>query len=113
MAGHPRHVDTGESVGDMPCRGDVLLWAPAAASCGSIARVCFFCRSRGAICRRSRIWPAHIGGGIAYAALATLAGIGYGAAYHVTQRVEASLLVHFALNLAHLLLFTYPFVALD
>ena len=56
---------------------------------------------------------AHIGGGVAYAALATLAGIGYGAAYHVTQRVEASLLVHFALNLAHLLLFTYPFVALD
>ncbi len=56
---------------------------------------------------------AHIGGGVAYAILATLAGLGYGAAYHATQRVEASILVHFALNLAHLLLFTYPFVAAD
>ncbi len=54
---------------------------------------------------------AHIAGGIAYAVLATLAGIGYGAAYHVTQRVEASILVHFTLNLVHLMLFTYPFVA--
>ena len=56
---------------------------------------------------------AHIGGGIAYAVLATLAGIGYGAAYHVTQRVEASILVHFTLNLTHLMLFTYPFIASD
>ena len=56
---------------------------------------------------------AHIGSGIAYAVLATLAGIGYGTAYHVTQRVEASILVHFALNLAHLMLFTYPFAASD
>ena len=54
---------------------------------------------------------AHIGGGAAYAILATLAGLGYGAAYYATQRVEASILVHFALNLTHLLLFTYPFVA--
>ena len=56
---------------------------------------------------------AHIGGGVAYAILATLAGLGYGATYHATQRVEASILVHFALNLTHLLLFTYPFVAAD
>ena len=56
---------------------------------------------------------AHIGGGIAYAFLATLAGIGYGAAYHLTQRVEASILVHFTLNLVHLMLFTYPFIASD
>ena len=54
---------------------------------------------------------AHIAGGIAYTVLATLAGIGYGAAYHVTQRVEASILVHFTLNLVHLMLFTYPFIA--
>ena len=54
---------------------------------------------------------AHMGGGIRYAVLAMLAGIGYGAAYHVTQRVEASMLVHFSLNLVHLTLFTYPFVA--
>ena len=56
---------------------------------------------------------AHIGGGAAYAILATFAGIGYGAAYYATQRVEASILVHFTLNLTHLFLFTYPFIAAD
>lgn len=54
---------------------------------------------------------AHLGGGITYAVLAAVAGLGYGAVYHVTQRVEASIIVHFILNLAHLLLFTYPFLA--
>ena len=54
---------------------------------------------------------AHIAGGSAYAVLATLAAIGYGVAYQITQRVEASILVHFTLNLVHLTLFTYPFVA--
>ena len=53
----------------------------------------------------------HFAGGITYVLPATLAGIGYGAAYHLTGRVEASILVHFALNLAHLVLFTYPFAA--
>lgn len=56
---------------------------------------------------------AHIGGGAAYAILAAVAGIGYGAAYYATQRVEASILVHFILNLTHLFLFTYPFIAAD
>lgn len=51
----------------------------------------------------------HFAGGITYVLLATLAGIGYGAAYQLTGRVEASIFVHFALNLAHLVLFTYPF----
>ena len=54
---------------------------------------------------------AHLAGGTAYALLAALAGIGYGAAYHLTGRVEAGILVHFILNLTHLLLFTYPFAA--
>ena len=54
---------------------------------------------------------AHVAGGTTYVLLATLAGIGYGAAYHLTGRVEASILVHFTLNLTHLLLFTYPFAA--
>lgn len=53
----------------------------------------------------------HIAGGTTYVLLATLAGIGYGAAYHVTGRVEAGILVHFLLNLTHLFLFTYPFAA--
>ncbi|MXV94900.1 MAG: CPBP family intramembrane metalloprotease [Gemmatimonadetes bacterium] len=52
---------------------------------------------------------AHIAGGPTYVMLATLAGIGYGAAYHRTGRVEAGILVHFLLNLSHLVLFTYPF----
>lgn len=56
---------------------------------------------------------AHIGVSVTYAILATLAGLGYGAVYHATRRVEASILVHFALNLTHLLLFTYPFIAAD
>ncbi len=54
---------------------------------------------------------AHIAGGSAYAMLATVAAAGYGAAYQITQLVEASILVHFTLNLVHLTLFTYPFVA--
>ena len=53
----------------------------------------------------------HFAGGITYVLLATLAGIGYGAAYQLTDRVEASICVHFAPNLAHLVLFTYPFAA--
>ncbi len=54
---------------------------------------------------------AHVAGGIAYVLLATLAGIGYGTAYWLTGRVEAGILVHFLLNLSHLVLFSYPFVA--
>ncbi|MYH10512.1 MAG: CPBP family intramembrane metalloprotease [Gemmatimonadales bacterium] len=54
---------------------------------------------------------AHFAGGTTYVLLSTLAGIGYGAAYHVTGRVEAGILVHFLLNLSHLVLFTYPFAA--
>ena len=48
---------------------------------------------------------------LTYVLLSTLAGVGYGAAYHVTGRVEAGMLVHFLLNLTHLFLFTYPFAA--
>jgi membrane protease YdiL (CAAX protease family) len=54
---------------------------------------------------------AHLGGGVAYAALATVAGLGYGYAYHATGRVEAAILTHFALNLAHFSLLTYPALA--
>lgn len=54
---------------------------------------------------------AHAAGGIAYVALATLAGIGYGWVFLRTGRIEASILTHFALNTVHFLGFTYP--ALD
>ena len=42
---------------------------------------------------------------------ATLAGVGYGVAYQRTRRIEAAMVVHFALNAVHLLLFTYPALA--
>jgi membrane protease YdiL (CAAX protease family) len=54
---------------------------------------------------------AHFGGGWKYALAATLAGLGYGWAYQRTQRLEASMAVHFALNATHFLLFTYPALA--
>jgi membrane protease YdiL (CAAX protease family) len=54
---------------------------------------------------------AHVAGGWTYVALATVAGAGYGWIYERTQRVEAGVLAHFALNAAHFLLFTYPALA--
>jgi membrane protease YdiL (CAAX protease family) len=53
----------------------------------------------------------HLGGGWKYAVAATIAGLGYGWAYHRTQRVEAAMAVHFGLNATHFLLFTYPALA--
>lgn len=50
----------------------------------------------------------HLGGGWKYAFLAALGGVGYGWAYHRTQRIEAAMAVHFALNATHFVLFTYP-----
>lgn len=54
---------------------------------------------------------AHAAGGWKYVALATVAGAGYGWVYERTQRVEASVLTHWALNSLHFLLFTYPALA--
>jgi membrane protease YdiL (CAAX protease family) len=51
---------------------------------------------------------AHAAGGPAYVALATVAGLGYGWIYRRTQRIEAGILTHFALNTVHFLAFTYP-----
>ncbi len=53
----------------------------------------------------------HSGGGPWYVALATFAGLGYGYAYLRTQRVEASILVHFSVNTVHFIGFTYPRLA--
>ncbi|QKT03258.1 CPBP family intramembrane metalloprotease [Ectothiorhodospiraceae bacterium 2226] len=53
---------------------------------------------------------AHVGGGWWYVGLATAAGVGYGLTYQLAgERLEAAMLVHFGLNLAHLALFTYPY----
>ncbi len=54
---------------------------------------------------------AHLPGGPVYAAFATLAGLGYGLAFHATGRIEAAILCHFAVNATHFLLLTYPFAA--
>lgn len=54
---------------------------------------------------------AHFGGGTLYVIAGTIAGVGYALAYQFTERVEAAMAVHFALNATHFLLFTYPAVA--
>lgn len=54
---------------------------------------------------------AHLAGGWKYALAATVAGFGYGWAYHRTQRIEASMAVHFGVNAVHFLLFAYPALA--
>jgi membrane protease YdiL (CAAX protease family) len=51
---------------------------------------------------------AHLGGGWRYGILAGIAGLGYGWAYQRTQRIEAAILVHIALNVVHFIGFTYP-----
>lgn len=51
---------------------------------------------------------AHAAGGATYVVLAAIAGLGYGWIYQKTQRIEASILTHFALNSVHFFFFTYP-----
>ena len=53
----------------------------------------------------------HLAGGAAYAALATLAGLGYACIYSATKRVEAPIIAHFLFNLVHFTGFTYPYLA--
>ena len=53
----------------------------------------------------------HTGGGLPYIAFATIAGLFYGWVFHKTERLEASIISHFAFNTLHTLLFTYPFLA--
>jgi membrane protease YdiL (CAAX protease family) len=54
---------------------------------------------------------AHLGGGAMYAILACIAGLGYAVAYQRTQRIEAAIIVHIALNAVHFIGFTYPYAA--
>ena len=51
---------------------------------------------------------SHFAGGPLYVAFVTLAGLGYGWVYQKTGCIEASILLHFALNASHFLFFTYP-----
>jgi membrane protease YdiL (CAAX protease family) len=51
---------------------------------------------------------AHAHGGAGLVMLATLAGLGYAAAYLRSGRIEGAILTHFALNAIHFVAFTYP-----
>lgn len=51
---------------------------------------------------------AHFKGGIAYILLSCVAGYFYGLTYKKTRRILCSMVVHFGLNLTHLVFFTYP-----
>jgi uncharacterized protein len=54
---------------------------------------------------------AHAGGGTTWMLVATVAGLGYAAIYARTRTIEGAILVHFAVNAAHFLAFTYPRLA--
>ncbi len=52
---------------------------------------------------------AHLPAGFGFAGLATLAGLGYGLAFHYSgDRLWVAVLLHGAVNSLHLLLLTYP-----
>lgn len=50
----------------------------------------------------------HITADFTYVFLTLIAGIGYAYAYHVTKKIEASIVVHFIVNAIHFIGFTYP-----
>ena len=54
---------------------------------------------------------AHAGGGATWMAVAIVAGLGYGLVYARTRSIEGAILVHFAVNAAHFVGFTYPRLA--
>lgn len=54
---------------------------------------------------------AHLGGGPQLALLATLAGLGYAAAFLRTRRIEGAILTHFAVNAVHFVALSYPALA--
>ncbi len=62
------------------------------------------------LCSALLFGAAHVAGSITYMFLASLAGFGYAYAYSVTQRIEAPIIVHFTLNAAHFVGFTYPHI---
>ncbi|MUK43788.1 CPBP family intramembrane metalloprotease [Aliivibrio fischeri] len=51
---------------------------------------------------------AHIGGGLLLVVFATLAGVGYGLAFHYSVRLWVAVAFHFLFNFMHLVFFTYP-----
>jgi membrane protease YdiL (CAAX protease family) len=50
----------------------------------------------------------HFNGGILFILVATIAGLMYGMAYIKTEKVEASIIAHFCVNVFHFIFLTYP-----
>jgi uncharacterized protein len=95
-----------------------LLWAPINLFFTCLAEEAFF---RGFVQQELARWPiaaliiaailfgaAHFAGGVSYVLAGIVAGLGYGWAFHRTQRIEAAIAVHFGVNAVHFLLFVYP-----
>lgn len=53
----------------------------------------------------------HLAGGMMLVVFAALAGLGYGLAYYLSQRLWVAIGFHCLFNLTHLVLFTYPAAA--
>lgn len=51
---------------------------------------------------------AHFAGGFQYVIVAVIAGLLYGLVYLKTGKIGYAIIVHFSLNIIHLVLFTYP-----
>ena len=54
---------------------------------------------------------AHLAGGPAYAALASVAGLGYGWIFASTRSIGAAVAAHTGVNAIHFLFFSYPALA--
>jgi uncharacterized protein len=65
-------------------------------------------RSVALVLSASAFGLAHFAGGFAYVCIAIVAGIGYGLAFQRSGRIEMAILTHFAVNVTHFFLFTYP-----
>jgi len=64
-----------------------------------------------ALCVASALFGlAHVAGGWQWVVLGGIAGIGYGLTYR-SGGLQAAMLAHFGLNVAHFFLFTYPMLA--
>lgn len=52
---------------------------------------------------------AHFSGGLVFILVAALMGFAYGAVYYLSGRLLYAILLHFGVNLTHMMFFTYPF----
>ncbi len=84
-----------------------LLQERLTQACGASPLACWL----PALVSSALFGAVHLGGGWPFALLAAVAGLGYAVAYARTQRIEAAILTHIAVNATHFLLFTYPALA--